>query len=78
MNDVPVESNSINVCRFTCEEVDFNLRANSSGLLLCRFNHFSIMKKHISIGGHKDFLIKPKLMVSFIMSLQSRKACFKH
>uniref|UniRef100_A0A673L8E1 GREB1-like protein n=1 Tax=Sinocyclocheilus rhinocerous TaxID=307959 RepID=A0A673L8E1_9TELE len=48
--------------RFTCEEVDFNLRANSSGLLLCRFNHFSIMKKHIPIGGHKDFLIKPKLM----------------
>uniref|UniRef100_A0A8C2HHW3 GREB1-like protein n=1 Tax=Cyprinus carpio TaxID=7962 RepID=A0A8C2HHW3_CYPCA len=48
--------------RFTCEEVDFNLRANSSGLLLCRFNRFSIMKKHIPIGGHKDFLIKPKLM----------------
>ncbi|XP_065124131.1 GREB1-like protein [Paramisgurnus dabryanus] len=48
--------------RFTCEEVDFNLRANSSGLLLCRFNHFSIMKKHIPIGGHRNFHIKPKLM----------------
>ncbi|KAL0966250.1 hypothetical protein UPYG_G00292930 [Umbra pygmaea] len=48
--------------RYSCEEVDFNLRANSSGLLLCRFNHFSMMKKHIPIGGHKDFLVKPKLM----------------
>ncbi|TRY68187.1 hypothetical protein DNTS_006982 [Danionella cerebrum] len=48
--------------RFTCEEVDFNLRVNSSGLLLCRFNNFSTMKKHISTGGHQDFLIKPKLM----------------
>ncbi|XP_062385890.1 GREB1-like protein isoform X1 [Sardina pilchardus] len=48
--------------RYTCEEVDFNLRANSSGLLVCRFNHFSFMKKHIPTGGHKDFLIKPKLM----------------
>ncbi|XP_041698325.1 GREB1-like protein [Coregonus clupeaformis] len=49
--------------RYSCEEVDFNLRANSSGLLLCRFNHFSLMKKHIPFGGHKDFLVKPKLMV---------------
>ncbi|XP_030629772.1 GREB1-like protein [Chanos chanos] len=48
--------------RYTCEEVDFNLRANSSGLLLCRFNNFSFMKKHIPVGGHKDFVIKPKLM----------------
>ncbi|XP_042559718.1 GREB1-like protein isoform X2 [Clupea harengus] len=48
--------------RYTSEEVDFNLRANSSGLLVCRFNHFSLMKKHIPFGGHKDFLIKPKLM----------------
>uniref|UniRef100_A0A8C8JDW6 GREB1-like protein n=1 Tax=Oncorhynchus tshawytscha TaxID=74940 RepID=A0A8C8JDW6_ONCTS len=49
--------------RYTCEEVDFNLRANSSGLLLCRFNHFSLMKKQILFGGHKDFLVKPKLIV---------------
>uniref|UniRef100_A0A8C7UAQ6 GREB1-like protein n=1 Tax=Oncorhynchus mykiss TaxID=8022 RepID=A0A8C7UAQ6_ONCMY len=49
--------------RYSCEEVDFNLRANSSGLLLCRFNHFSLMKKHIPFGGHKDFLVKPKLTV---------------
>uniref|UniRef100_A0A3P8Z7P0 GREB1 like retinoic acid receptor coactivator n=1 Tax=Esox lucius TaxID=8010 RepID=A0A3P8Z7P0_ESOLU len=49
--------------RYSCEEVDFNLRANSSGLLLCRFNHFSLMKKHIPFGGHKDFLVKPKLVM---------------
>uniref|UniRef100_A0A674E4C9 GREB1 like retinoic acid receptor coactivator n=1 Tax=Salmo trutta TaxID=8032 RepID=A0A674E4C9_SALTR len=49
--------------RYSCEEVDFNLRANSSGLLLCRFNHFSLMKKQILFGGHKDFLVKPKLVV---------------
>ncbi|XP_062413830.1 GREB1-like protein, partial [Pungitius pungitius] len=48
--------------RYSCEEVDFNLRVNSSGLLLCRFNHFSFMKKHIPVGGNKDFLVKPKLV----------------
>ncbi|KAF7706819.1 hypothetical protein HF521_020073 [Silurus meridionalis] len=47
--------------RYTCEEVDFNLRVNSSGLLLCRFNRFSIMKKHIPTGGNQHTLIKPKL-----------------
>uniref|UniRef100_A0A3Q3WKA4 GREB1-like protein n=1 Tax=Mola mola TaxID=94237 RepID=A0A3Q3WKA4_MOLML len=47
--------------RYSCEEVDFNLRVNSSGLLLCRFNYFSLMKKHIPVGGNKDFLVKPKL-----------------
>uniref|UniRef100_A0A673A2N3 Growth regulating estrogen receptor binding 1 n=1 Tax=Sphaeramia orbicularis TaxID=375764 RepID=A0A673A2N3_9TELE len=52
--------------RYSCEEVDFNLRVNSSGLLLCRFNNFSFMKKHIPVGGNKDFLVKPKLMVSEI------------
>ncbi|XP_041659055.1 GREB1-like protein [Cheilinus undulatus] len=48
--------------RYSCEEVDFNLRVNSSGLLMCRFNYFSFMKKHIPVGGNKDFLVKPKLM----------------
>ncbi|XP_076000900.1 GREB1-like protein [Genypterus blacodes] len=48
--------------RYSCEEVDFNLRVNSSGLLLCRFNYFSLMKKHIPVGGNKAFLVKPKLM----------------
>uniref|UniRef100_A0A671XT90 GREB1 like retinoic acid receptor coactivator n=1 Tax=Sparus aurata TaxID=8175 RepID=A0A671XT90_SPAAU len=49
--------------RYSCEEVDFNLRVNSSGLLLCRFNAFSLMKKHIPVGGNKDFLVKPKLEI---------------
>ncbi|XP_055359708.1 GREB1-like protein isoform X3 [Betta splendens] len=48
--------------RYSCEEVDFNLRVNSSGLLLCRFNSFSLMKKHIPTGGNNDFLVKPKLV----------------
>ncbi|XP_032387534.1 GREB1-like protein isoform X4 [Etheostoma spectabile] len=48
--------------RYSCEEVDFNLRVNSSGLLLCRFNCFSLMKKHIPVGGNHDFVVKPKLM----------------
>lgn len=45
--------------------MDFNLRVNSSGLQLCRFNCFSLMKKLIPVGGNKDFMVKPKLMVSF-------------
>ncbi|XP_037838017.1 GREB1-like protein isoform X4 [Kryptolebias marmoratus] len=48
--------------RYGCEEVDFNLRVNSSGLLLCRFNNFCLMKKHIPVGGSKDFVVKPKLV----------------
>lgn len=56
-------------CRYSCEEVDFNLRVNSSGLLLCRFNYFSLMKKHIPVGGNKDFLVKPKLMVGVMFPL---------
>ncbi|XP_034743382.1 GREB1-like protein isoform X2 [Etheostoma cragini] len=48
--------------RYSCEEVDFNLRVNSSGLLLCRFNCFSLLKKHIPVGGNHDFVVKPKLM----------------
>ncbi|XP_069742407.1 protein GREB1 isoform X3 [Narcine bancroftii] len=47
--------------RFTCGDVDFNLRVHSAGLLICRFNCFSVMKKQISIGGHKTFLIKSKV-----------------
>ncbi|XP_058133503.1 GREB1-like protein isoform X3 [Dasypus novemcinctus] len=50
--------------RYFCEDVDFNLRTNSSGLLICRFNNFSLMKKHIQVGGQRDFVIKPKIMVS--------------
>uniref|UniRef100_A0A4X2LXT0 GREB1 like retinoic acid receptor coactivator n=1 Tax=Vombatus ursinus TaxID=29139 RepID=A0A4X2LXT0_VOMUR len=47
--------------RYFCEDVDFNLRTNSSGLLICRFNNFSLMKKHIQVGGQKDFNVKPKI-----------------
>ncbi|XP_036887584.1 GREB1-like protein [Sturnira hondurensis] len=50
--------------RYFCEDIDFNLRTNSSGLLICRFNNFSLMKKHIQVGGQRDFIIKPKIMVS--------------
>lgn len=48
------------VTRYSCEELDFNLRVSSSGLLVCRLNNFSFMKKHIPVGGNKDFLIRPK------------------
>ncbi|XP_060029552.1 GREB1-like protein isoform X2 [Erinaceus europaeus] len=54
--------------RYFCEDVDFNLRTNSSGLLICRFNNFSLMKKHIQVGGQRDFIIKPKIMVSDILA----------
>ncbi|XP_062893592.1 protein GREB1 isoform X2 [Mobula hypostoma] len=47
--------------RFTCDDVDFNLRVNSAGLLICRFNRFSVMKKQIAIGRHRTFLIKSKV-----------------
>ncbi|XP_010827285.1 PREDICTED: GREB1-like protein [Bison bison bison] len=54
--------------RYFCEDVDFNLRTNSSGLLICRFNNFSLMKKHVQVGGQRDFTIKPKIMVSESMA----------
>ncbi|XP_061316812.1 protein GREB1 isoform X1 [Pezoporus flaviventris] len=47
--------------RFTCDDVDFNLRVHSSGLLICRFNHFSVMKKQIAVGGQRSFHIKSKV-----------------
>ncbi|XP_016140521.1 protein GREB1-like [Sinocyclocheilus grahami] len=47
--------------RFTCDDVDFNLRAHSAGLLICRFNNFSVMKKQIAIGGYGTFIIKTKM-----------------
>uniref|UniRef100_H3ASJ9 GREB1 like retinoic acid receptor coactivator n=1 Tax=Latimeria chalumnae TaxID=7897 RepID=H3ASJ9_LATCH len=50
--------------RYFCEDIDFNLRTNSSGLLICRFNNFSVMKKNIQVGGQKDFTIRPKVMVT--------------
>nr|XP_023690068.1 protein GREB1 isoform X3 [Paramormyrops kingsleyae] len=47
--------------RFMCDDVDFNLRVHSAGLLICRFNSFSVMKKQIAIGGHRTFIIKTKV-----------------
>ncbi|XP_034153100.1 protein GREB1 isoform X2 [Esox lucius] len=47
--------------RFTCDDVDFTLRAHSAGLLICRFNNFSVMKKQIAIGGYRTFIIKTKM-----------------
>ncbi|KAL4623884.1 protein GREB1-like [Arapaima gigas] len=47
--------------RFMCDDVDFNLRAHSAGILIFRFNNFSVMKKQIAIGGHRSFLIKTKV-----------------
>nr|XP_025034989.1 protein GREB1 isoform X3 [Pelodiscus sinensis] len=47
--------------RFMCDDVDFNLRAHSAGLLICRFNHFSVMKKQIAVGGQRSFHIKSKV-----------------
>lgn len=49
--------------RFTCDDVDFNLRVHSAGLLLCRFNRFSVMKKQIAVGGHRSFHITSKVSV---------------
>ncbi|XP_053570944.1 LOW QUALITY PROTEIN: GREB1-like protein [Bombina bombina] len=54
--------------RYFCEDIDFNLRANSGDLPICRFNNFSLMKKHIHIGGHKDFIIKPKIIITESMT----------
>uniref|UniRef100_G3UGW5 Growth regulating estrogen receptor binding 1 n=1 Tax=Loxodonta africana TaxID=9785 RepID=G3UGW5_LOXAF len=50
--------------RFMCDDVDFNLRVHSAGLLLCRFNRFSMMKKQIAVGGHRSFHITSKFHVS--------------
>ncbi|XP_058255959.1 protein GREB1 [Hemibagrus wyckioides] len=47
--------------RFMCDDVDFNLRVHSAGLLIFRFNNFSVMKKQIAIGGYRTFIIKTKM-----------------
>ncbi|XP_077167028.1 protein GREB1 isoform X8 [Paroedura picta] len=47
--------------RFMCDDVDFNLRAHSAGLLICQFNRFSVMKKQIALGGQRSFHIKSKV-----------------
>ncbi|XP_074437969.1 protein GREB1 isoform X3 [Larus michahellis] len=47
--------------RFMCDDIDFNLRVHSAGLLICRFNRFSVMKKQIAVGGQRSFHIKSKV-----------------
>uniref|UniRef100_A0A8B9KFM1 Growth regulating estrogen receptor binding 1 n=1 Tax=Astyanax mexicanus TaxID=7994 RepID=A0A8B9KFM1_ASTMX len=74
-DDSCVMWNSVDVDtkRFTCDDVDFNLRVQSAGLLMCRFNNFSVMKKQIAIGGYRTFIIKTK--VGFILLLPSQYVC---
>ncbi|KAM5263009.1 protein GREB1 [Ctenodactylus gundi] len=47
--------------RFMCHDVDFNLRAHSAGLLLCRFNRFSVMKQQMAVGGRRAVHITSKV-----------------
>ncbi|XP_036080524.1 protein GREB1 isoform X5 [Rousettus aegyptiacus] len=47
--------------RFLCDDVDFNLRVHSAGLLLCRFNRFSVMKKQIAVGGLRSLHVTSKV-----------------
>ncbi|XP_075717215.1 protein GREB1 [Rhinoderma darwinii] len=61
--------------RFTCDDVDFNLRVNSSGLLICRFNRFSVMKKQIAVGGHRSLHIKPKVLDSSLSVSSAHYIC---
>nr|DBA25765.1 TPA: hypothetical protein GDO54_010114 [Pyxicephalus adspersus] len=61
--------------RFTCDDVDFNLRVNSSGLLICRFNWFSVMKKQIAVGGHRSLHIKPKALDSSLSVSTAHYIC---
>ncbi|KAJ8400298.1 hypothetical protein AAFF_G00396810, partial [Aldrovandia affinis] len=64
-----------NQSRFTCDDVDFNLRAHSAGLLICRFNNFSVMKKQIAIGGYGTFIIKTKVTDVPTTTLPSQYVC---
>ncbi|XP_056669470.1 protein GREB1 isoform X7 [Monodelphis domestica] len=61
--------------RFTCDDVDFNLRVHSAGLLLCRFNRFSVMKKQIAVGGHRSFHIKSKVSDNLVSIAPSQYIC---
>uniref|UniRef100_A0A8C4LPM3 Growth regulating estrogen receptor binding 1 n=1 Tax=Equus asinus asinus TaxID=83772 RepID=A0A8C4LPM3_EQUAS len=61
--------------RFTCDDVDFNLRVHSAGLLLCRFNRFSVMKKQIAVGGHRSFHITSKVSDSPVAIVPAQYIC---
>ncbi|XP_066092361.1 protein GREB1 [Saccopteryx bilineata] len=61
--------------RFLCDDVDFNLRVHSAGLLLCRFNRFSVMKKQIVVGGHRSLHITSKVPDSPAAVLPAQYVC---
>ncbi|XP_055255905.1 protein GREB1 isoform X3 [Moschus berezovskii] len=61
--------------RFMCDDVDFNLRVHSAGLLLCRFNRFSVMKKQIVVGGHRSFHITSKVSDSPMAVVPAQYIC---
>ncbi|XP_055984444.1 protein GREB1 isoform X1 [Sorex fumeus] len=61
--------------RFLCDDVDFNLRVHSAGLLLCRFNRFSVMKKQIAVGGHRSFHITSKVSDSPAATVPAQYIC---
>uniref|UniRef100_A0A8C5QRI5 Growth regulating estrogen receptor binding 1 n=1 Tax=Leptobrachium leishanense TaxID=445787 RepID=A0A8C5QRI5_9ANUR len=61
--------------RFTCDDVDFNVRVHSSGLLICRFNRFSVMKKQIAVGGHRSLHIKSKVVDSSVSISPAHYIC---
>ncbi|KAM5316172.1 protein GREB1 isoform 2-T2 [Glossophaga mutica] len=61
--------------RFLCDDVDFNLRVHSAGLLLCRFNRFSVMKKQIAVGGHRSFHITSKAPDSPVAVVPAQYVC---
>ncbi|XP_073647686.1 protein GREB1 isoform X5 [Tursiops truncatus] len=61
--------------RFMCDDVDFNLRVHSAGLLLCRFNRFSVMKKQIAVGGHRSFHITSKVSDSPMAIVPAQYIC---
>ncbi|XP_045631992.1 protein GREB1 isoform X4 [Ursus americanus] len=61
--------------RFMCDDVDFNLRVHSAGLLLCRFNRFSVMKKQIAVGGHRSFHITSKVSDNPVAVVPAQYIC---
>ncbi|XP_023558184.1 protein GREB1 [Octodon degus] len=61
--------------RFTCDDVDFNLRVHSAGLLLCRFNRFRVMKKQIAVGGQRAFHITSKVSDSSAAVVPAQYIC---
>ncbi|KAM6150075.1 protein GREB1 [Erethizon dorsatum] len=61
--------------RFTCDDVDFNLRVHSAGLLLCRFNRFRVMKKQIAVGGQRAFHITSKVSDSSATIVPAQYIC---